>query len=83
MVAAVPSNAIGRMLTAAKLLCTHAERYNHGVWEAKRYTDEGRVLILSPDDITGLGTLRCNHSGLERLYRKGLQDSRALLQWLE
>ena len=67
--------------TAAKLFRTRAERYNHGVWKAKQYAAEGRVLILSPDNITGLDTLKRNRPALERLYHKGLQDGRKLLHW--
>ena len=72
-----------RYPAAARQLRTRAERYNRAVEQARQYQKEGRLLILSPDDITGVDTLKRDPAALRRLYRKGLRDGEALLKWME
>ena len=67
---------------AAEQMRLRAERYNAGVRLARSYEVEGKVLILSPDDITGADTLKCNRSALERLYQKRIRDEKRLSTWL-
>ena len=59
-----------------------AERYNAGVQLARNYEAERKALILSPDDITGVDTLKRDRDALERLYQKGLRDGEQISEWL-
>lgn len=68
---------------AARQLRQRAERYNRAVQLAKNYEKEGRMIILSPDDISGVDTLKRNRPALQRLYQKGLQDGKRLLDWIK
>ena len=68
---------------AARQLRQRAERYNRAVQLAKSYEKEGRMIILSPDDISGVDTLKRNRPALQRLYQKGLQDGKRLLDWIK
>lgn len=56
--------------------------YNDEVALAKRYEQEGLVLILAPDDLYGLSTLSKSFEGLERMYRKGYADAEAIPEFL-
>lgn len=67
---------------AAQQLRLRAERYNQAVELAREYEREGRMLILSPDDISGVDTLRRNRPALQRLYQKGIRDGKQVLEWL-
>ena len=68
---------------ATRQLRQRAERYNRAVQLAKSYEKEGRMIILSPDDISGVDTLKRNRPALQRLYQKGLQDGKRLLDWIK
>ena len=63
---------------AARKLRTRVERYNAGVALAKRCAEEGRVLVVAPDDPCGVDTLTRDREAMERLYQKGLADGRAV-----
>ncbi|MBD5151610.1 MAG: patatin family protein [Oscillibacter sp.] len=67
---------------AAKKLRTRVERYNEGVALAKRYAEEGRALIVSPDDISGVETLTRDRTALIQFYQKGYQDAQAISDFL-
>ncbi|MBD5154379.1 MAG: patatin family protein [Oscillibacter sp.] len=67
---------------AAKKLRTRVERYNEGVALAKRYAEEGRALIISPDDISGVETLTRDRTALIQFYQKGYQDAQAISDFL-
>ncbi len=60
---------------AAQGLCRRAERYNDAVARARALAEEGRVLILAPDDTLGVSTLTRDRSALRRLYAKGYRDA--------
>ena len=60
---------------SAKSFHLRAERYNKGVDLAKKLEKEGRVLIIAPDDISGVDTLKLNKEALERLYERGYRDA--------
>ena len=68
---------------AARQLRQRAERYNLAVQLAKNYEKEGRMIVLSPDDISGVDTLKRNCSALQRLYQKGVRDGKKLLDWMK
>lgn len=68
---------------AAERLLNRFQTYNDEVALAKQYEQEGKVLILAPDDLCGLTTLGKNYEGLELMYRKGYaaaEDIAAFLQ---
>ncbi|MBD5169982.1 MAG: patatin family protein [Oscillibacter sp.] len=67
---------------AAKKLRTRVERYNEGVALAKRYAEEGRALIVSPDDISGVETLTRDRTALIQFYQKGYQDAQAISDFM-
>lgn len=67
---------------AAESLRLRAERYNNAVALAKNYAKQGKVLILAPDDITGVDTLKRDKAALQRLYEKGLRDGARIPPWL-
>jgi len=59
-----------------------ADRYNRGVKRAKELEQEGRVLILAPDDTCGVDTLTRDRQALEKLYQKGYADASAIGDFL-
>lgn len=61
---------------AAESLCLRAQRYNAGVDLARRYAQEGKALIVSPDDTCGVSTLTRDAQKLDRLYQKGYADGK-------
>lgn len=66
---------------AAYQLSKRAGRYNAGVDLAKKLQEQGKALILAPDDITGVDTLTKNKGALCRLYDKGYQDGEKISEW--
>lgn len=80
----VLADLIGRRYPiAAQQLRLRAQRYNRAVELARAYEQEGRLLLLSPDDISGVDTLKRNRPALKRLYQKGIQDGSKLLDWIK
>ncbi len=67
---------------SAKSFHLRAERYNKGVDLAKKLEKEGRVLIIAPDDISGVDTLKLNKEALERLYERGYRDASPIPDFL-
>lgn len=68
---------------AAKQLRKRAEHYNQGVELSKKYEAQGKVLIVAPDDTCGVDTLTKDRAALRLFYKKGYQDGRRILQFLE
>lgn len=68
---------------AAHNLTFRARRYNDSVAYAKELEKEGRVLILSPDDITGVDTTKRSKEALMRLYGKGFHDANKIEEFLK
>lgn len=58
------------------------KKYNDSVALAKEYEAAGRVLIVAPDDICGMTTLKRTKESLDALYQKGLQDAAAIPAFL-
>lgn len=65
-----------RYPAAAKKLCGRAALYNEGVALAQRYAEEGRVIIIAPDDTCGVDTLTKDADKLKQLYQKGYEAAR-------
>lgn len=63
---------------AAEKLRMRYKTYNDELELAKHYEAEGRVLILAPEDLYGLNTLKKNFEGLEMMYRKGYAAAEAI-----
>lgn len=68
---------------AAEKMCLRAQRYNEGVALAQKYAEQGRVLIISPDDTCGVDTLKKNKESLQRLYEKGYHDGAVIKDFLK
>ena len=67
---------------AAKSLKMRAETYNKNVAIAKKYEQEGKVLIIAPDDTCGVDTLTKDKKALNLLYVKGYQDGQMIKKFL-
>lgn len=67
---------------AAHQLRLRAKRYNDMVAYAKELEREGKVLILSPDDIAGIDTAKKNKNDLMRLYVKGYMNALKIPEFL-
>ncbi len=67
----------------AEGLRRRAELYNKSVKLAQKYAEQGKVLIISPDDTCGADTLKRDKEALKRLYEKGLNDAQRILQFMQ
>lgn len=67
---------------AAEGLAIRYQRYNQGVELAKKLEQEGRVLIVAPDDTCGVHTLSKNKENIHRLYLKGYEDAKEILNFI-
>lgn len=67
---------------AAERIRTRSERYNAGVARAIRLQEEGRAIIVAPDNIDGLSTLTRDRKKLMELYEKGKKDAQKVLDFL-
>ncbi|MCI8589824.1 MAG: patatin family protein [Clostridiales bacterium] len=67
---------------AAEALLRRAENYNKGVELARKYENEGKALIIAPDDTCGIDTIRRDKAAMERLYQKGYQDAQRIKQFI-
>ena len=72
----------GKYPNAAEALAKRAETYNHQVALCRQYQDEGKVLIVAPDDIGKLRTLTRDLEPLKHLYHKGQDDAPVILAFL-
>ena len=68
---------------AAERLLNRYKTYNDEVALAKRYEQEGKVLILAPDSLCGLSTLRKSIEGLNLMYRKGYAAAERIPEFIE
>lgn len=67
---------------AAEQLILRAQHYNEGVALAREYAEQGKLLIVSPDDTFGVDTLHKDRDALDKLYAKGLSDGRKIEEFL-
>lgn len=68
--------------SSTRLAC-RAERYNYGIELAKALQEDGHVLIVSPDDLCGMSTLKRDREAMMRLYQKGYEDGAKIKPFLE
>lgn len=67
---------------ASEHLLLRYKKYNDGVALAKKYSEEGKVLIIAPDDCCGMATLTKNKDCIDKMYRKGYKDAEILQNFL-
>lgn len=67
---------------AAQALAGRAQRYNESVELARQYADEGKLLIIAPDDTCGVHTLCRDAAAMKRLYGKGYADAEKITPFL-
>lgn len=81
---AIPARLLSRSYPQiAERLEKRYEVYNSELDLAHSYEQEGKVLIVAPDDLCGLNTLKHNLKGSERMYRKGYADAAVIPEFLE
>lgn len=68
---------------AAAQLKLRAETYNAGIIAARRYEEQGRLLIVAPDDTCGMDTLTRDVEAMKRFYEKGVQDGEKIAAFLK
>ena len=72
---------------AAEGLCNRAKTYNDSIAKAESYAEDGKLLIVAPDDTCGVTTLtrdrsKGNHIRLVELYQKGYSDGKNISEFL-
>ena len=67
---------------SAYKLTHRAELYNRQLDLAKRYEARGKVLILSPADISGMRTLKKDRAAMELMYREGYEDAARIADFI-
>ena len=60
-----------------------AEKYAAGLKKALELQEEGRLLIVAPDDILGMKTLTKDVDKLTALYEKGYRDAEKIKAFLQ
>ena len=67
---------------AADALARRADTYNREVELCKKLQEKGKVLIIAPNDISGLKPLTRDLEALKKLYHKAQDDATALIGFL-
>lgn len=67
---------------AAKALSIRGDLYNFCLDKAKEQEQEGKVLIVAPDDIGHMKTLTRKKEDLDMLYWKGVEDALKVIPFL-
>ena len=68
---------------AAEQLLLRWQKYNDGVAYAKQLEQEGKVLIIAPNDTCGVDTLKRTPESMDALYRKGVEDGKTIPAFVE
>lgn len=63
---------------SAEKLRQKAALYNECIKLAKQYREEGRLLIIAPDDTCGVGTLCRDAAAMDKFYKKGYEDAKKI-----
>ncbi len=71
-----------RYPNAAKALVFRSRIYNDQMKDAVRLEQQGRALIIAPDDISGMKTLTKDRDAITALYQKGMRDAEAIRAFL-
>ena len=67
----------------SKLLLERHNIYNRQLELAHTLQEDGKCLIISPDDVIGIKTLTNDTERLEQLYRKGYADAAKIKAFVE
>lgn len=67
----------------ANALRVRAVRYKRAVDYAEKLQNEGKCLIIAPDDCCGVETLTKDKSKLDMLYKKGIADGKKILDFIK
>ena len=73
----------GKYPEAARAMSKRAIIYNTELWLAKKYEQQGKVLIVAPDDIGGMKTLKRDRDAIDQLYHKGYADADVIRSFVE
>lgn len=68
---------------AAAQLERRASHYNRGVDLASMYQQQGKLLIVAPEDTCGVDTLTRDRDALKQLYEKGYHDGGEIAKFLQ
>lgn len=67
---------------AAEAMRTSAKRYDNALSIALEYQYDGKALIIAPDSIGHMKTLKKDLSAVRALYRKGRRDAKKVVEFL-
>lgn len=71
-----------RYPNSAQALANRADTYNRQLRQAEEHAQAGKLLIVAPDDIGGMGTLTKDRKEILAMYEKGKRDAEAIFQFL-
>ncbi|MBR6939175.1 MAG: patatin family protein [Clostridia bacterium] len=66
----------------SETLMKSARQYNEGVKKALRLQEEGKCLVIAPDDCRGINTLTRDRKALHDLYTDGYRDAQAIRRFI-
>ena len=66
----------------AEAIAARGALYAEGIKKALALQEEGKVLIVAPDDIGNLKTLTKDAAVLDKLYKKGFRDARNIRRFI-
>lgn len=67
---------------AARELSLRYKKYNDAVALAGEYEKQGKLLVVAPDSIGHMTTLKRTKEDMDMLYEKGLRDAKKILEFL-
>ena len=67
---------------AGEALANRAATYNAQLELCLQYEKEGKVLIVAPDDISGMSTLTRSRKAIDKMYEKGRFDAAAIADFI-
>ena len=79
----IPAKLMKKYPAIRRALRQRAELYNRQLDEAKKLEREGKVLILAPDSIGGMTTLKRDKEAILALYEKGMKDAEKLNDFMK
>ncbi len=68
---------------AAKAMARRWSYYNRELEICHTLEKEGKVLIVAPDDIRHMSTLKKDHEAMQLMYEKGYSDAEKIREFLE
>lgn len=71
-----------RYPNAAKELALRYKKYNDSVALAGEYEKQGKLLVVAPDNIGHMTTLKRTKEDMDMLYEKGLRDAKQIPEFL-